>query len=122
MAIHLVSAREMGRINGQFLGHVGSTDVITFDQGSTSERLKGELFISIADAVKQAVEFRTRWSGELARYVIHGLLHLNGYDDLEPAARRVMKRQETRLLRLESRRRSLLERPVRGRRGSPGGS
>ena len=76
LGIQLVSAREMARINRQFLGHDGSTDVITFDQGSTPSRLKGELFISIADAVQQAAEFRTRWPDELARYIIHGLLHL----------------------------------------------
>jgi probable rRNA maturation factor len=57
------------------------------------------LFICLDDAVKQAREFRTTWQEELARYVIHGLLHLRGFDDLEPAARRVMKREENRLLR-----------------------
>jgi rRNA maturation RNase YbeY len=74
------------------------------DEGETHRagvtvRLAGELFICLDDAVKQAREFRTTWQEELARYVIHGLLHLRGFDDLEPAARRVMKREENRLLR-----------------------
>jgi probable rRNA maturation factor len=50
-------------------------------------------------AVAQSREFGTDWRAELVRYVIHGLLHLLGHDDREPAARRRMKRVESRLLR-----------------------
>ncbi len=104
IGIRLVSARAMARVNWRFLQHQGSTDVITFDHGSTPGRLHGELYISVSDAVRQAVGFKTSWTGELARYVIHGLLHLCGYDDLEPVARRKMKREENRLIRCLSRR------------------
>jgi len=104
VCLHLVAAPEMARLNWDFLQHEGSTDIITFDQneGATG-RLAGELFICLDEAVKQAREFRTTWPAELARYVIHGLLHLRGFDDLEPAAKRVMKREENRLLRLAGR-------------------
>jgi probable rRNA maturation factor len=100
LGLHFVSAGEMARVNEQFLQHEGSTDVITFDYNETSavERLHGEIFISIADAVKQAHEFQTTWQAEVVRYMIHGLLHLRGYDDLEPAKRRQMKREENRLV------------------------
>jgi probable rRNA maturation factor len=117
LAIHLVGAREMAKVNWEFLQHEGSTDVITFDHfelvaadvrrlsnkkdGAVPQRsLHGELFVCLDDAVKQAREFRTTWQGELARYVIHGLLHLCGHDDLKPVARRKMKREENRLVRL----------------------
>ena len=117
LAIHLVGAKEMAQVNWGFLQHEGSTDVITFDHsdvvaadvrrlsnkkgGAVAQKsLHGELFICIDDAVKQAREFRTSWQGELTRYVIHGLLHLCGHDDLSPAPRRVMKREENRLVRL----------------------
>jgi len=99
LGFHFVEAPEMARVNEQFLQHHGSTDVITFDHGSTAERLHGEIFISIPDAVKQAREFRTTWQSEVVRYIVHGLLHLRGYDDLKPANRREMKREENRLLR-----------------------
>jgi probable rRNA maturation factor len=103
LCLHLVDAPEMAGMNEQYLQHTGSTDVITFDLGDSehgaSGPMLGEIFISIPDAVKQAREFRTTWQAELARYLIHGLLHLRGYDDLEPDARRVMKREEGRLLR-----------------------
>jgi len=99
VAIHLVGTREMTRLNQHYLQHEGSTDIITFDHGSGPGRLVGELFISIPDAVAQASAFTTSWERELARYLIHGLLHLAGEDDMEPAARRRMKRREGDLLR-----------------------
>jgi rRNA maturation RNase YbeY len=99
LAIHLVGAREITRLNLQFLQHEGSTDIITFDHGSSPCRLVGELFISVPDAVRHAAAFHTTWESELGRYILHGLLHLAGEDDLEPAARRRMKRRENALLR-----------------------
>ena len=103
LAIHLVGAEEMAKVNWDFLQHEGSTDVITFDHSESQDGtsgLHGELFICLDDAVKQAREFRTTWPGELTRYVIHGLLHLCGHDDLAPGPRRVMKREENRFLKV----------------------
>jgi probable rRNA maturation factor len=88
LGVHFVSANAMARVNEKFLEHEGSTDVITFshNEEAQAERLHGEMFISMA------------WQSEVTRYLIHGLLHLRGYDDLQPAKRRVMKRKENRLL------------------------
>jgi len=61
--------------------------------------LHGELFICVDDAVAQAREFGTTWQSEIVRYLVHGVLHLRGHDDHDPAARRKMKREENRLLR-----------------------
>ena len=101
LGFHFVEPAAMARVNEQFLQHQGSTDVITFDHGSdvSARRLHGEAFVCVADAVKQAREFETNWQSEVVRYIIHSLLHLGGYDDLEPAKRRLMKREEERLLR-----------------------
>ena len=111
LCFHFVEPQEMARVNWQFLQHKGSTDVITFDYGAADEfkvqssepppaaALHGELFISVADAVKQAREFKTTWQSELTRYLIHGLLHLRGHDDLQPTKRQAMKREENRLLK-----------------------
>lgn len=109
LAIYIVRAPKMAEINWNFLQHEGSTDVITFDYGDQDAAAKtetgipkflsGELFVCIDDAIAQARQFRTTWQSELVRYVIHGILHLCGYDDLKPAARRVMKREENRLLK-----------------------
>ena len=109
LCIHLVGAVEMARVNEMFLQHAGSTDIITFDHSEAGppDSLHGELFICLDDAVKQAKEFKTSWQSELTRYVIHGLLHLRGFDDRKPAARRAMKKEENRMLRETSREFSL---------------
>jgi rRNA maturation RNase YbeY len=96
-----VDAPESTRLNEKFLQHRGSTDVITFDYGDASEPdlLSGEIFVCLDEAVKQARRFRTSWQSELVRYVVHGILHLCGYDDRKPRARRTMKREEDRLVK-----------------------
>ena len=106
LEINLVSPAQMARVNQTFLQHAGPTDVITFDyrETVTDDDLHGELFICPAVAVAQAREFGTDWRSELVRYVIHGLLHLRGHDDREPAARRRMKQAEGRRLRDVARR------------------
>ena len=113
LGIHLVGAREIARLNRQFLGHPGSTDVISFDhtgapgdpasrpddRNTPSPRIHGEIFICLDEAVSQARRFRATWQAELVRYLVHGVLHLLGFDDAAPAARRAMKREEGRRMR-----------------------
>jgi probable rRNA maturation factor len=106
LGINLVGAREMTLLNETFLRHSGSTDVITFDHGpGTGARngnapgLHGELFVCVNEAVAQAKRFRCTWQAEIVRYIVHGVLHLLGHDDLKPEARRRMKREENRLVR-----------------------
>ena len=101
--IALVAAPEMTRLNESFLHHEGATDVITFDYSDlpgSPAGIRGEIFICVDQAVLQARRFRTTWQAELVRYLIHGTLHLLGYDDHRAADRRTMKREEDRLLRL----------------------
>ena len=110
LCFHLVGKKEMAKVNWNFLQHEGSTDVITFDLGEIKTQnskpktvLTGEIFICLDDAVVQAREFGTSWQGELVRYGVHGILHLLGHDDLHPVARKLMKREENRLVRLLAR-------------------
>jgi len=97
VGVQLVGPAAMARINWDYLRHPGSTDVITFDHGSTPGHLYGECFICVADAVAQSRQWGTTWEQEVGRYVIHAILHLAGYDDRDPAARRLMKRRENTL-------------------------
>jgi probable rRNA maturation factor len=100
LGLHFVSSKEMARVHERFMNVAGSTDVITFDHGSKPPTLiHGELFISVEDAIAQAREFKTTWQSEVARYVIHGILHLLGFDDLASAAHTKMKREENRLVK-----------------------
>jgi probable rRNA maturation factor len=66
--------------------------------------IHGELFICVDDAILQAKAFKTSWQSEVVRYIVHGVLHLLGHDDLKPALRRKMKREENRLVRLLAKR------------------
>lgn len=106
LGIHFVGPAEMARVNQAFLNHEGSTDVITFDHRDTfplgetpSSGIHGELYICIREAVDQGSEFGRHWTEELIRYIIHGILHLKGYNDVTPADRRRMKAVENRLVR-----------------------
>ncbi len=109
LGITLVAAPEMARVNWQFLQHEGSTDVITFDYSAAPElrppaagaarTITGEIFVCVDDAITQAKQFRSTWPAEVVRYVVHGILHLLGYDDRRTTARQRMKREENRLVR-----------------------
>jgi probable rRNA maturation factor len=101
LCIHLVGAGEMTCVNETFLKHEGSTDVITFSHGEEvpGSPLHGEIFVCVEEAMALAPRFRTHWPAEVVRYAIHGLLHLLGFDDHDPADRRRMKREENRVVR-----------------------
>ena len=98
LTIQLVGEVEMTRINETRLRHAGSTDVITFDYSEPGGPLAGEIFVCVDEAMIQARRFRVTWQKELVRYIVHGVLHLRGYDDACPATCRRMKREEERLV------------------------
>lgn len=103
LAIFIVDSGRITDLNENHLRHAGSTDVITFDYCDGSV-LAGDIFVCADEALSQARQFGTTWQSELARYIIHAVLHLRGYDDTTPAKRRRMKREEERLLREIARR------------------
>ena len=94
LSIVLVGDTEMARLNLRYHAATGTTDVLSFDYGAGH----GELIISVTQAIAQARRYRTTPSRELALYVVHGILHLQGYDDLTPGKRRRMRAAERRLL------------------------
>jgi rRNA maturation RNase YbeY len=106
VGLYLVGAPEISRLNETFLRHAGATDVITFDYlnnaavaGASARKLHGEIFVCVSEAVAQARRFRATWQSEVLRYIVHGVLHLQGHTDTRPAARRRMKAVENRLMR-----------------------
>jgi probable rRNA maturation factor len=115
LGINLVGAKEMTLVNETFLKHSGSTDVITFDYadktpGKTEGTiLSGEIFICAGDAIAQSKQFKTKWQSEIVRYIVHGVLHLMGHDDLKSNTQRKMKREENRLLRALAKKFSLAQ-------------
>ncbi len=67
-------------INQRYLQHDYFTDIITFDY-CEGDKLSGDLFISIDSVKENAIEYGTEFPDELNRVIVHGVLHLIGYDD-----------------------------------------
>jgi probable rRNA maturation factor len=86
----LISDARMTRLHEQFLHQSGATDVITFQHG--------EIFISVPTAFRQARQFGTTLLQELQLYIVHGLLHLHGFDDRTDRDRRQMRAAESMVL------------------------
>ena len=67
-------------ITQRYLQHDYFTDIITFDY-CEDDRLSGDLFISVDSVRENAIEYGTSFNDELNRVMVHGILHLIGYDD-----------------------------------------
>jgi probable rRNA maturation factor len=87
----LVSDRRMALLHRRFLHKPGPTDVLTFEHG--------EIFVSVETARQNARTFRNSLARELRLYIVHGLLHLHGFEDGTEAAARKMKTMQERILR-----------------------
>jgi probable rRNA maturation factor len=91
------------RLNQRYLQHDEPTDVLSFPLSErNAAKLAGELVIGAEVAKAQAEERGHDVQAELALYVIHGLLHLCGYDDRDDAGRRAMRERERHYLALLS--------------------
>jgi probable rRNA maturation factor len=101
ISISFVSDSEISRINEQSLNRAGPTDVIAFDlseNGLPIERV-GDIYISIETALENSSRYGVGEGEELLRLVIHGVLHLLGYDDDGPRESRRMKRAQERIVK-----------------------
>jgi probable rRNA maturation factor len=91
------------RLNQRYLQHDEPTDVLSFPLSeANAAKLAGELVIGVEVALAQAQERGHEVQTELALYVIHGLLHLCGYDDHDDADRQAMRQRERHYLSLLS--------------------
>lgn len=117
VCVSFLSPAGIERVNEDFLGHHGPTDVISFDyrSGDDDPRFAAEdgfdpedvsdadpsieLIVCPAVAYAQAVKRGLPYAEEVTLYVVHGLLHAAGYDDLNPKAKRVMRRAEKRVMK-----------------------
>ena len=83
------------RVNREFLDHDEPTDVVTFLLSDEEDgRLAGELVVSAETAARVAGELGADPWNEVALYVVHGLLHLCGCDDLDPESAAEMRARE----------------------------
>ena len=96
IACIFVDDKFLADMHGHYLADPDKTDVITFNLGD--DTVEGEIYISYERAFEQAAAFNVSFEEEVTRLVIHGLLHLAGYDDLLEPDRIKMKNAENELL------------------------
>jgi len=109
LSLSWVSESEMAEINQAYVGHTGPTDVICFDYRQSQDELpetadseedvEVEIIICPAVAAREAAKRSLPYSRELTLYLVHGLLHAAGEDDLKPELKRIMRRKEAAALR-----------------------
>jgi probable rRNA maturation factor len=90
ISVWLISDRRMSRLHRQFLGQMGPTDVLTFQHG--------EIFISVETAKRHARAFGNSLVRELQLYIVHGLLHLHGFDDRTQSGARRMEKMQAKIM------------------------
>ena len=89
------------RLNKQYLNHDEPTDVLSFPLSDAgAKKLAGELVIGAEVALEQARSLGHDVHAELCLYIIHGILHLCGYDDKTPKDARAMRERERHYLAL----------------------
>ena len=86
-------------VNQKYLQHDYFTDIITFDY-CEGYKISGDLFISVDTVRDNAVEYGTEFADELNRVIVHGVLHLIGYDDHEVEDIKEMRAKENYYLSL----------------------
>ena len=87
--------------NMKYLQHDYFTDIITFDY-CEGKVLSGDLFISVDSVRENSIEFGTDFEEELHRVIVHGVLHLIGYDDHTDEDKKVMRQKENYYLQMRS--------------------
>ena len=106
VGITLVDNEEIRQINAEYRQIDSATDVLSFalDEGEEfpvlpgEEHLLGDIIVSLERAQEQALEYGHSLERELAYLLIHGFLHLLGYDHMQEADKKVMREQEERVL------------------------
>jgi len=98
LSVVFIDSRYSRIINRKYLKHDYATDVISFPL-EEGENLEGEIYVNLDKARQQARRYGVSFSNEIARLVVHGTLHLVGFDDrtINGAAR--MKKEEDKHVR-----------------------
>lgn len=100
ISIAIVDDPTIHDLNSRFLDHDYETDVLSFplERDADARRLSGEIIVSADTALRVAAELGGNPADELLLYVIHGLLHLLGYNDKQEDERHLMRAEERRYM------------------------
>jgi len=94
ISLAVVDDSAMHLLNRKYLGHDEPTDVLSFVLEESPDELEGEIIVSADTAAATAQRFGWTVADEILLYVVHGALHLVGYDDTSPAAMAEMRAKE----------------------------
>jgi len=97
LSIAFLNKAEHSKIHGVFLQDYRPTDVITFPADLENEMV-GEICVSVDQAIEEAQSRNLVFDKELSLYLIHGWLHLVGFDDRNDTDRKIMRREEANAL------------------------
>ena len=100
LSIVMVNDDEIRRLNAAYLNHDRPTDVIAFPLDDDDDDLWGEVYVSLDRTKDQALEYGVPFEMELARLIVHGILHLSGYDDQDAPSRKLMHERENDYLKI----------------------
>jgi rRNA maturation RNase YbeY len=92
--INLVDDKKIMQINRKYLKHNYSTDIITFAYEIDKKSIDGEIFISLDTVKKNSLIYNTLYTQELKRVIIHGCLHLTGYNDRTKKEKKLIREKE----------------------------
>jgi probable rRNA maturation factor len=98
VSVAIVSDAEIHALNRRHLQHDYPTDVLSFLLERSPEDLEGEIIASGETAATAAAQYGWPAADELLLYIVHGALHLVGYDDQTPEAQDIMQRREAEIL------------------------
>jgi probable rRNA maturation factor len=99
LSIVFLTDAALAELHGSFLNDPSLTDVITFEADPLAGTA-GEICVSVDTACRYAAQTGQSFADELTLYLVHGLLHLAGYDDLVPTRKRRMRLAERRAMNL----------------------
>ena len=98
--IVFVDDKRMEKMNGEYLNHWYATDVLSFPLTENGKKkVDGEVYVNLDQARRQSREYKVTMKNEVHRLVIHGLLHLLGYNDKTKRERQRMTHRENLYLR-----------------------
>ena len=99
LSFAFVDNNEIKRLNKKYFDTDDVTDVIAFPLDNHKNALNGEIVISVETAVDTAVKENVDVEGEIVLYVVHGLLHLLGYSDVNREDAIIMHEKESKILK-----------------------
>jgi probable rRNA maturation factor len=100
LSVEFLSDTKMRQLHEQYFSDPSSTDCMSFPLNDTvSPRHLGDILICPKTALLQVAVDHSLFFDELTLYLIHGLLHLLGYDDIDPKDRKIMRTKESKYMR-----------------------